>query len=103
MIVRVREGVPQTLAHARENVDASIEVGGGKRLYPLVVNITKSPPLASEVCRYYVDGALASNFLALGLVVEASPLGRMMGNVFFRMMDRVYRGNAKAGIRGQSR
>jgi hypothetical protein len=34
-----------------------------------------------------VGGALATNFTALGLLVEASPMGRMMGNVFFRMIE----------------
>lgn len=98
VIVRCREGISQTLEHARENVATSLEVSGGKRIHPLMVNISNVAPLESDVRHYYVGGALADNFTALGLVVEASPLGRMMGNVFFRMMDAVYRRNASSGI-----
>lgn len=97
VIVRCKE-VKQTLEHARENVTTSIEVSGGKKRHPLLVDISNVAPLESDVRHYYVGGALADNFTALGLVVEASPLGRMMGNVFFRMMDAVYRRNASSGI-----
>jgi hypothetical protein len=98
VIVRVREGISQTLEHARENVEVSIEVGGGKRQRPLLVNITRTAPLDPEARKYYAGGALAENFVALGMVVEASPLGRMMGNVFFRMMDAARLLNPSGGI-----
>lgn len=87
IIVRVRHGFSQNVDHARENVATCIELSAGNRSTPLLVNITNTAPLDSEVRHYYVGGALADNFCALGLVVEASPLGRMMGNVFFRMMN----------------
>lgn len=84
---------------AKENVAVSVELGGGKRRSPLVVNITRTAPLSSEVRHYYAGGALADNFTALGLVVEDSPFGRMLGEVFFGMIDRVYRRDNEAGIR----
>jgi hypothetical protein len=86
VIVRV-QGIAQTVDDARENVTVSIELAGGVRKAPLLVDITRSAPLPSEVRHYYVGGALATNFTALGLLVEASPMGRMMGNVFFRMIE----------------
>ncbi len=91
VIVRVTPNVRQTLEDARENVEASIALGGGPRRYPLLVDITETAPLTSEVRHFYVGGALAESFNALGLLVEASALGTMMGNVFFRMLDAVPR------------
>jgi len=87
VIVRVKKHVPQTVEDARENVAASIELCGGIRTNPVLVDITRTPPLASEVRHYYVGGALANNFTALGLLIEPSPMGRMMGSVFFRMIE----------------
>lgn len=97
VIVRAK-GVAQTLDHARENVLRSVELAGGKRRLPLLVNITQTAPLSSEVRHFYVGGALAENFTALGVVTEASPLGRMMGNVFFRMMEHSNRRDARTSI-----
>jgi hypothetical protein len=98
VIVRARKGVTQTLDHARENVKQSVELAGGQRLLPLLVDITQTAPLTSEVRHYYVGGALAENFTALGIVTEASPFGRMMGNVFFRMMAHANRRDARTSI-----
>lgn len=98
VVVRVREGISQTLEHAKENVAASIDVGGGKQRYPLLVNITHTAPLDAEVRHYYTGGALAENFLALALVVEPSALGNMMGGVFSRMMDRAASHAPRTGI-----
>ena len=98
IIVRARKGISQTLDHARENVAQSVALAGGKRLLPLLVDISQTAPLTSEVRHYYVGGALAENFTALGVVTEASPLGRMMGNVFFRMMEHANRRDARTSI-----
>ena len=76
----------------------SVEVGGGEGLFPLIVNITQTAPLSSEVRHYYAGGALADNFTALGLIVEDSPLGRMMGDVFSRMMDKGDGRDSSSGI-----
>jgi hypothetical protein len=86
VIVRVN-AIEQTVDDARENVAVAIDVAGGPRTAPLLVDITGTAPLVSEVRHYYVGGALAENFTALGLLVDPSPMGRMMGNVFFRMIE----------------
>jgi hypothetical protein len=80
-------GIAQTVDDARANVTTSIELAGGPQKLPLLVDITQTAPLASEVRHYYVGGVLRDNFTALGLLVEPSPMGRMMGNVFFRMIE----------------
>lgn len=80
-------GIQQTLEDAQENVAKALEVAGGPHKYPLLVDITKTAPLVSEVRHYYAGGVLSDNFTALGLLVEASPMGRMMGDVFFRMVE----------------
>lgn len=98
VIVRVRKGVTQTLDDARENVACSVALGGGKRVSPLLINITDTAPLTSEVRHYYVGGALAESFTALGIVAEATALGRMLGDVFFRMMDHANHRDARTSI-----
>lgn len=93
VVVRVG-GIEQTVDDARENVAASIELAGGPRLAPLLVDIARTAPLQSEVRHYYVGGALHENFTAVGLLVEPSAMGRMMGNVFVRMIEAAHEGRA---------
>lgn len=95
VIVRVL-GIEQTVTDARENVAVAIEVAGGLQRCPLLVDITRTAPLVSEVRHYYVGGALTNNFTALGLLVEPSPMGRMMGNVFLRMIEAA--DSSRAGV-----
>lgn len=90
-------GIQQTLEDAQENVERALELSGGPRKGPLLVDITGTAPLTSEVRHYYVGGALANNFTALALVVEASPMGRMMGDVFFRMIESANAGRSEVG------
>jgi hypothetical protein len=90
-------GIEQTVDDARANVAAAIELAGGPRKGPLLVDITQTAPLLSEVRHYYVGGALTNNFTALALLVERSPMGRMMGNVFFRMIEAADGGREDVG------
>lgn len=96
VIVRVL-GIEQSLEDAQDNVRVSIELAGGIRKCPLLVDITRTAPLRSAVRHYYVGGALATSFTALGLLVEASPVGRMMGDVFFRMIEAANEGRTDVG------
>jgi hypothetical protein len=81
---RVRAGARQSLDDARQNLAAAIaETGGTKR--PLLIDISACQPLEPEVRHYYSGRLLVESFSALGLVVEASPFGRMMGNVYLRV------------------
>src|SRR5262245_63388577 len=82
--VRVRPGATQSLADARENLGSALALREGVRR-PLLVDIRKAAPLDAEVRHYYSGQVLVEGFSALGLLVEASALGRMMGNVYFRV------------------
>jgi hypothetical protein len=82
--VRVRDGALQRPADARENLGVALSETKGTRR-PLLVDITRCPPLAAETRHVYSGQQLVDNFTALALLVEASPLGRMMGNVYLRV------------------
>jgi hypothetical protein len=84
VVTRVRPGVAQTTLDASENLHRTIEVCGGVRR-PLLVDISRCLPLEPEVRHFYTGTLLTRSFLALGLVVEASPFGRMMGSVYLRV------------------
>jgi len=84
LVVRVRKGAQQRPADARENLDTAVSETGGRRR-PLLVDITGSPPLDAETRHLYSGQRLVTAFTALALLVEASPLGRMMGNIYFRV------------------
>lgn len=84
LVVRIRKGARQRPEDARENLTAVSAEAAGTRP-PLLVDITGSLPLAAETRHLYSGHALDSGFRALALLVETSPLGRMMGNVYFRV------------------
>jgi len=84
IVVRVRRGVQQQVGDARENLDAALAETQGRRR-PILVDITGSLPLDAETRHLYSGQRLVSGFTAFALLVEASPLGRMMGNLYFRI------------------
>ena len=84
LIVRVREGARQSLADATENLAlALLETRGRRR--PLLIDIRKAEPLDAEVRHHYSGQRLVDGFTALGLLVEANPFGRILGNVYLRV------------------
>jgi hypothetical protein len=84
VVTRIRQGAAQDLTDARQNLSASIAAAGGLRC-PLLVDITGSKPLPAEVRHYYTGERLVGAFTALALVVEASPVGLTMGNIYLRI------------------
>jgi hypothetical protein len=50
------------------------------------VDIREAVPLAADVRRYY-SGPVLQSFSALALLIHASPLGRMIGNVYLRVAN----------------
>jgi hypothetical protein len=84
VVMRIRAGVAQTPADARENLERTIEACGGVRR-PLLVDISRALPLEAEVRHFYMGTILTRSFLALAMLVESSPFGRMMGNVYLRI------------------
>jgi hypothetical protein len=74
----------QTLEDAKENLSACARLASpGRR--PLLVDMSRARPLAPEVRHHYTGETLHSSFRALGLLVKATPLGQMMGNVYLRI------------------
>lgn len=82
--VRIKEGAHQSLDDARENLAAALAARGGRRR-PLLIDIRGAQPLEPPVRHYYSGQVLIDGFSAIGLLVEASPVGVMMGNLYFRV------------------
>jgi hypothetical protein len=81
--VRVRTGAQQSLTDAKENLGAALEARDGQRR-PLLIDIRDAQPLDAEV-RHFYSGQVLDGFTALAMLVDASPFGRMMGNVYLRV------------------
>jgi hypothetical protein len=84
LTVRIRAGAHQSVANAEENLGAALAERNGRRR-PLLIDIRGAKPLDAEVRHYYSGQVLIDGFVALGLLVDANPLGTMMGNVYFRV------------------
>ena len=82
--VRIRDGADQSLEDAKANLAMALSLTTGRRR-PLLVDIRTAQPLAAEARHQYSGKALVDNFSAMALLVESSPLGRMMGNVYLRI------------------
>lgn len=83
--VRIRAGARQTLADARENLSAALSLRNGKPR-PILVDIRDAVPLDADVRRYY-SGEVLRDFSAMALLIQGSPLGRMIGNVYLRIAN----------------
>jgi len=59
------------------------ETGGSRR--PLLIDLRSAAPLEADVRHHYSGQALDAGFSSLALLVEASPFGRMMGNIYLRV------------------
>ena len=81
--VRIRTGAQQSLADAKANLGAALEARDGQRR-PLLVDIRNALPLDAEV-RHYYSGQVLDGFTALAMLIDASPFGRMMGNIYLRV------------------
>ena len=52
---------------------------------PLLIDIRTAQPLEADARHHYSGQTLVERFSALALLVEASPFGRMLGNVYLRI------------------
>jgi hypothetical protein len=84
VVVRVHPGVRQAVENAQANLVAAIAVRGGVTR-PILVDITGCEPLEPEVRKVYAGKAVVSSFSAVGMLVEASAFGRMIGNIYLRI------------------
>jgi len=85
VIVRICHGARQSLEDAKANLLAAFSATAGHRR-PILIDIRQAEPLDADVRHYYSGQALVGRFGALALLVESSPLGRMMGNVYLRVV-----------------
>jgi hypothetical protein len=83
VIVRIRNGT-QSLADAKQNLAAAIYETQGRRR-PLLIDIRQAQALDADARHHYSGQTLDEGFSALALLVDASPLGRMMGNIYLRI------------------
>ena len=84
LIVRINDGAHQSLADAKENLALAVsETRGARR--PLLIDIRKAQPLEADARHHYSGQTLVDGFSALALLIEGSPFGRMMGNVYLRI------------------
>jgi hypothetical protein len=84
VVVRIRMGARQSITDASENLTAAVLEAAGRRR-PLLVDIRGAQPLAADVRRQYSGQRVVDTFSALALLIEASTLGRTMGNVYLSL------------------
>jgi len=84
LVVRIHKGAHQSLADAQENLAVALSETAGRRR-PLLIDIRGAQPLDAAARHHYSGQTLIDGFLALALLIESSPLGRMMGNVYLRI------------------
>ena len=82
VMVRIRKGARQSIPDAKENLVTAVAAAAGVRR-PILVDIRGAQPLAADVRRTYSGETVAHAFSALALLIEGSPFGRLMGNVYF--------------------
>ena len=84
LIVRINDGALQSLADAKENLALAVSETRGQRR-PLLIDIRTAQPLEADARHHYSGQTLVEQFSALALLVEGSPFGRMLGNVYLRV------------------
>jgi hypothetical protein len=84
VLVTILAEVTQSLADANDNISAAEAAAAGRRR-PILVDIRKATPLSPETRRLYSGKRLTEAFTALALLVEPNPVGRLLGNVYFRI------------------
>ena len=84
LIVQVKDGAHQSLSDAKENLALAVSEARGKRR-PLLIDIRRARPLEADARHHYSGQTLVESFSALALLIDGSPFGRMMGNVYLRI------------------
>jgi len=83
VVVRVAEGFHQTMQDARTLLGAVASLAEGDRV-ALLIDLRKAKPLEPEVRQIYT-GPEVEAYRAIGLLVETSPFGRVMGSFYLRV------------------
>jgi hypothetical protein len=83
-VLRFLPDTIQSLQDARENLAMAVKVGF-PWLRPLLVDIRVCLPLPGDVRHFYGGHLPAENFMALALLFDPSPLGRMMSQLYLKV------------------
>ena len=84
VVVKIRDGAYQSLEDAKTNLATALAETGGRRR-PLLIDIRTAQPLDADARHHYSGQKLVDGFLALALLVDHSPFGHMLGNVYLRV------------------
>ncbi len=84
IIVRIHQGVLQSIQMARENLALTAKLAGSSKC-PLLVDLRKAQALPPEVRRFYADREVMGQYLAIGMLITASPFGRALGNFYLHV------------------
>ena len=83
-VVRIDPQAIQTKDDARDNIAAAVEAGRPWRR-PVMVDIRGCNPLEADVRHCYAGDILENSFVALCMLLDISPLGQTMGNLYLRV------------------
>lgn len=84
IVVTIQPGVTQTLADAEENYSSVVRLSGS-RPCPLLIDMRSAAPLTADARHFYAAKRMDDAFTCLGLLLHASPVGKMLGNVYFQI------------------
>ncbi len=82
--VLVRPDVVQTFEDAVLNFETIESLAAGRDC-PVLINIRHCKPLIPEVRHFYTSLKLKGKLTALALLCDLTPLGQMLGNIYFKM------------------
>src|SRR5262245_27104961 len=82
--VTIDKDKTQIVSDAVQNLEAAIEACGGRKR-PLLVDLRLALPIDPEARRYYSGKVLVDHFLGQAILVDISPVGRMMANVYVKV------------------
>jgi hypothetical protein len=83
--VRIHADAAQSVDDADENLAACESLCRGRM--PVLIDIRNAQPLDAKTRHRYSGTRLSSHYTRLALLVDASPLGRMMGNIYLRVAN----------------
>jgi len=83
-IVRIDPEAVQSVSDARENIQTAVQIAQPLKR-PLLVDIRGCKALEAPVRHFYSGQILIDSFQALTMLLDISPLGQMMGNLYMRV------------------
>jgi hypothetical protein len=83
-VVRIDADAIQSVQDAKDNIHAAVQIALPQKL-PLLVDIRKAKTLEADVRHYYSGQILIDSFQALCMLLDITPLGRMMGNLYMKV------------------